>query len=87
MIDSFLKSKNEAALMQLHANMMNVIGPIQGRAEQEITQEDGTVETIAAAGDPAYWYVAVRAPFPVPAYGDIEEANVETCRAVCGVWS
>ncbi len=74
----------------------NMLGPVQGRAAQTMPLEEGGTIEIPGAGDPAYWYAAIRseiAPADIAAAGidlaayGIEEATPAECAAVLGVWA
>ena len=83
MIDTYLKSTDASAFDNIRDFAINVIGPVQGRAESL----DAKGEIVKAAGDPAYFYCCVRALFPVPAFGSIELCSVEEGSSVVGVWA
>ncbi len=74
----------------------NMLGPAQGRAPQTIPREEGGAIEVPGAGDPAYWYAAIRSeisPADIAAAGidlaafGIEEASAVECTAVLGVWA
>lgn len=87
MIDTYLKSKNKDALLELQASVTNMIPIAQGRSESTVTLEDGSAETVPACGDPEYFYTCVRAAFHVPAYDEVELCDEEEGKAVVGVWA
>lgn len=87
MIDTYLKSKNKAALLDLQASVTNMIPIAQGRSESTVTLEDGSAETVPACGDPDYFYTCVRAAFPVPAFGEVGLCDPVEGEAVVGVWA
>lgn len=85
--DRAVKSLNKEILVQLVAGHINVLGPLQGRAAASGTDEFGNPFEILAAGDPDYWYAAVR-----NACGDvlpegIEDADPDEAAQVLGVWA
>lgn len=88
-VDTYLKSTDEQALLDLLAFITNMMTPTQGRdAVPEGVDESGNVTpAIPAAGDPAYYYTCVRAPFPVPAFGGILPCSAEEGIPVVGVWA
>ncbi|MDD3182482.1 MAG: hypothetical protein PHD48_06755 [Alphaproteobacteria bacterium] len=75
MIDTYLKSKNKEALESLAASVTNVMPICQGNAAQEGTDESDT------------YYTCVRAPFPIPAFDDVEVCSVEEGTPIIGVWA
>lgn len=83
MIDTYMKSKDKAALEALQSSVTNMIAPVQGSAESQ--DEEGN--TVPAKGDPEYWYTCVRAVFPVPAFDGVELCDEAEGIAVCGVWA
>jgi hypothetical protein len=88
MIDTYLKSKNLAALEELRAFVINMIGPDKwSAATSEVVTADEVIPAQPAKGDPDYCYVCIRAPFPIMPYGEIEACSVEDGKAACGVWS
>jgi hypothetical protein len=65
----------------------------QGRAAMTITDPDtGATTAVPAAGDPAYWYIAIRSqvatdqPVDPTAYG-LESCDPGESGAVLGVWA
>ena len=82
MIDTYMKSKDKAALEALQGSVTNMISPVKGSAES--LDEDGN--TVPAKGDPLYWYTCVRAVFPVPAFDGVEICDEAEGIAVVGVW-
>ena len=82
-IDTYLKSTDKAALEAIAATVVNHTEVVQGAAASK--DDDGN--EIPAKGDPAYWYMLVRAAFPVPAIDGVELCDEQTGSAVCGVWA
>lgn len=78
MINTYLKSNDEAAFREFCRFFSHVIGPIQGQAA---TGED------PAKGDPAFWYACIRGPIPVPEVSPIQHCSEDEGKAVCGVWA
>jgi hypothetical protein len=86
----------KAAALAKGTSIENMLGPAQGRAPQVIELDDGGALQVPGAGDPAYWYAAVRseispeeltaAGVDLSVYG-IELATAEESAAVLGVWA
>ena len=82
-IDTYLKSTDKAALEAIAATVVNHTEVVQGAAASK--DDDGN--EIPAKGDPAYWYVCVRAAFPVPAIEGVQVIDAAEGTEVVGVWS
>ncbi|HAX90913.1 MAG TPA: hypothetical protein DCY07_01730 [Rhodospirillaceae bacterium] len=88
MIDTYLKSRNKAALEGLRPFLRNVMDVQQGRAAKPegVDEEGNIIPAQEAVGDPDYFYTCVRAVFPVPAFADVEVCAAEEGAAAVGVW-
>jgi len=67
----------------------NVLGPAQGRsALAASTDTKGSiVPAVAAAGDPALWYVGIKSDAAITAPTGVSVCDAETGEAVLGIWA
>lgn len=87
MMDTYLKSKNKDALAALVVEGTNALPICQGRAAQNVVDEEGTAISIPPCGNSAFFYTCIRAPDPVAASDDVEVCSQEEAAPVCGVWA
>ncbi len=86
--DIYLSSSDKAALSAACAGFLNVIGPTPGRAAAEaLTDADGSsLPAVAAVGDPAQWYAAIRTNEPLSLPEGVFSCDAEVVKALVGVW-